>query len=105
MTGTVNVFKRSITLPGHSEVSLAAVTMSCWPQLCTDFGGLAGKLCGHYCIYMHTCKCGWCVQCTEHSAEQVHEQSHWLLLPHFCFWAFRIVPIVVDNSNNWICTL
>jgi len=55
LTGTVNVFKRGITPPGHSEVSLAAVTMSCWTQLCTDFGGLAGKLCGHYCTYLHTC--------------------------------------------------
>lgn len=58
----------------------------------------------HTYICMHTCKCGWYVQCTEHSAEEGHEQSHCLLLLHSCFWAFRIMPVAVDNYN-WFCTL
>ena len=47
MYSRINVFEIDITLPGRSELSLAATTPYRL-QLCTVFGAAASKYCGHY---------------------------------------------------------
>ena len=89
----LNVFESGITMPGHSEVSLAAVTMSCRLQLRTDFGGWAGKLRGHYCTYI----------CTYIHIYMEMWPAHWTWCwtrtwtesLHFYFWAFRIMCLLM----------
>jgi hypothetical protein len=79
----INVCERSIMLPGHSEVSLAA-TMLCRLQLFTVLGSSASELCGIWNCKVHIQKI-----CSLH-----------------CGILSTVVRLdVAENSNLWDVTL